>query len=171
MPRSIDGPEYDALRGTATAALRALGLRTGLTHMEWFRRPDGTFAVSEVAVRPPGASISSMLNFAHDMDIYTEWARLGVYDAFEPQPRRWAVATAYLRGQGSGRVRAVRGWDELPERVRSMVVEMSLPQPGQMSSNSYEGEGTVTVRDADTSVVANALHRLVTDIRVELEPA
>ena len=37
-------------RGT----LRALGLRTGFTHMEWFRRPDGSVAVSEVAARPNG---------------------------------------------------------------------------------------------------------------------
>jgi D-alanine-D-alanine ligase-like ATP-grasp enzyme len=171
MPRSIEAPEYDAVRAIASDAIRALGLATGLTHMEWFRRPDGTIAVSEVAVRPPGASISSMLNFAHDMDIYTEWARLGVYDAFQPQPRRWAVATAYLRAQGSGRIRAVHGWNELPEQVRAMVVEAQLPQPGQMSSNSYEGDGTVTVRDADTAVVTDALRRLVTDIRVELGPA
>ena len=54
-------PEYDGIRAVAPTALRALGLRTGLTHMEWFRRPDGTVAVSEVAVRPPGGQITSML--------------------------------------------------------------------------------------------------------------
>jgi hypothetical protein len=171
MPRSIDGPDYDPVRDAATSALRALGLVTGLTHMEWFRRPDGTIAVSEVAVRPPGASITSMLNFAHDMDLYTEWARLCVYDAFEPQQRRWAVATAYLRAQGAGRIRGVHGWSELPESVRGMVVEANLPQPGQPTSNSYEGDGAVTVRHADTAVVTDALHRLITDVRVEVGPA
>ena len=39
----------------AAAALRALGLETGLTHMEWFRRADGSPIVSEVGARPPGA--------------------------------------------------------------------------------------------------------------------
>ncbi len=48
LPRDIGGPEYAGIRQIAPAALRALGLRTGLTHMEWFRRPDGTVAVSEV---------------------------------------------------------------------------------------------------------------------------
>src|SRR5579859_1606260 len=65
MPRDIGGPEYGGIRAIAPTALRALGLRTGLTHMEWFRRPDGTVAVSEVAVRPPGAQISAMLCYAH----------------------------------------------------------------------------------------------------------
>jgi biotin carboxylase len=170
MPRSIDGPEYERLRTTAAAGLRALGLVTGLTHMEWFRRPDGSIAVSEVAVRPPGGGITSMLNFAHDMDLYSDWARLMIYGDFEPKERRWAVGTAYLRGQGSGRVRAVHGIDSLPGQVQNMIMESRLPQPGQISSSSYEGDGTVIVRHPDTPVVMEALRRLVTDVRVELEP-
>ena len=169
LPRSIDGPEYEAIRSTAADALRALGLTTGLTHLEWFRRPDGTIAISEVGVRPPGASITSMLNFVHDMDMYTDWARLLVYGDFEPKPRRWSAGTAYLRGQGSGRIRAVHGLASLPDELRSIVVESQLPQSGQVSSNSYEGDGHVIVRHPDTAVVTEALRRLVTDVRIELE--
>ena len=88
MPRDIGGPEYDDIRAIAPTALRALGLRTGLTHMEWFRRPDGTVAVSEVAVRPPGAQISSMLCYAHDFDLYRAWAQLMVDGSFTPRRAR-----------------------------------------------------------------------------------
>jgi hypothetical protein len=49
LPRAIDGPEYAGIRAIAPTALSALGLHSGLTHLEWFRRPDGTVAVSEVA--------------------------------------------------------------------------------------------------------------------------
>ena len=56
------------------AALRALGVRDALTHMEWFRRPDGSVAVSEVGARPPGAQLTSMLGYAHDIDFYRAWA-------------------------------------------------------------------------------------------------
>ena len=111
MPRDIDGPEYAGIRATAPAALRALGLDTGLTHMEWFRRPDGTVAVSEVAVRPPGAQITSMLCYAHDLDLYSAWAQLLVHGSFDPPERAWSVGTVYLRGQGTGMVRAVHGLD------------------------------------------------------------
>ena len=41
LPRDIDGPEYAEIKKIAPHALRALGLETGLSHMEWFRRPDG----------------------------------------------------------------------------------------------------------------------------------
>src|SRR6266542_3400253 len=59
-------PGAKSIRAIAPTALRVLGLRTGLTHLEWFRRPDGSIAVSEVAVRPLGAQITSMLCYAHD---------------------------------------------------------------------------------------------------------
>jgi Carbamoyl-phosphate synthase L chain, ATP binding domain len=168
MPRDIGGPEYDDIREIAPAALRALGLRTGLTHMEWFRRPDGTVAVSEVAVRPPGAQISSMLCYAHDFDLYRAWARLMVHGSFTRPERTWSVGTVFLRGQGTGRVRGVHGLGELPPEIRALVIESRLPQAGQVSSASYEGDGFVIVRHPDTAVVTDALRRLVTTVRVEL---
>src|SRR5579863_436934 len=168
LPRDISGPEYDGIKGVAPAALRALGLHTGLTHMEWFRRPDGSVAVSEVGARPPGAQITSMLCYAHDFDLYTAWARLMVEGTFDPPERRWSAGTVYLRGQGAGQVRAVHGLDRLSPEVSALVVDSRMPRPGQPSSGSYEGDGFITVRHPDTDVVAAALRELVTTIRVEL---
>jgi len=168
LPRDIGGPEYAGIRQIAPAALRALGLRSGLTHMEWFRRPDGTVAVSEVGARPPGAQITSMLCYVHDFDLYSAWARLMVHGSFEPPERRWSAGTVYLRGQGAGQVTATRGLDALPPEVSSLVVDSRLPRPGQQSSGSYEGDGYITVRHPDTSVVTDALRQLVTTVRVEL---
>jgi hypothetical protein len=62
----------------------------------------------------------------------------------------------------------VHGLDRLPPEVSSVVVESRLPEPGQLSSNSYEGDGYIIVRHPDTAVVTDALRRLVTGVRVEL---
>ncbi len=167
LPRQI-GPEYDGIRQVAPAALKALGLRTGLTHMEWFRRPDGSVAVSEVGARPPGAQITSMLCFVHDFDLYTAWAALMVDGTFSPPERTWAAGTVYLRGQGAGHVTGITGLDALPPEVTSLVVDSMLPRPGQPSSGSYEGDGYLTVRHRDTGVVTDALRKIVTTVRVEL---
>jgi len=168
LPRDIGGPGYAGIRQVAPAALQALGLTTGLTHMEWFRRPDGTVAVSEVGARPPGAQITSMLCYAHDFDLYTAWARLMVDGTFDPPERKWSAGTVYLRGQGAGQVRTTHGLDALPPEVTSLVVDSRLPRPGQPSSGSYEGDGYITVRHPDTGVVTKALQQLVTTVRVEL---
>jgi len=52
LPREIDVPQYDGIRKVAFRALDALGMTTGISHLEWFRRPDDSIAVSEVAARP-----------------------------------------------------------------------------------------------------------------------
>jgi Carbamoyl-phosphate synthase L chain, ATP binding domain len=170
LPRDIDGPEYVGIRQVAPVALRALGLRTGLTHMEWFRRPNGSVAVSEVGARPPGAQITSMLCYAYDFDLYRAWAKLMIDGSFQPPLRQWATGTVYLRGQGSGVVRAVHGVDRLPSEVSDLVVDSRLPGPGQPSSGSYEGDGHITVRDRDTGLVAAAISHILTAVRVELGP-
>jgi hypothetical protein len=168
LPRDIGGPEYAGIRQVAPAALGALGLSTGLSHMEWFRRPDGSVAVSEVGARPPGAQITSMLCYAHDFDLYSGWARLMTDGTFDPPERKWAAGTVYLRGQGAGQVRGVHGLDALPPEVTSLVVDSRLPRPGQPSSGSYEGDGWITIRHPDTGTVTAALKQIVSTVRVEL---
>ena len=170
LPRDIDGPEYAGIRQVAPVALRALGLRTGLTHMEWFRRPDGSVAISEVGARPPGAQITSMLCFAHDFDLYRAWSELMIDGTFSPPVRRWSAGTVYLRGQGAGLVQRVHGLDLLPGSVKDLVVDSRLPAPGQPSSGSYEGDGYITVRDRETAVVTGALKTILATVRVELGP-
>jgi hypothetical protein len=168
LPREMSDAAYDGIWTAGPAALRALGVRDALTHMEWFRRPDGSVAISEVGARPPGAQITSMLGYVHDVDFYRVWAELMLLGRFHPPERKYAAGTAYLRGQGRGRVRAVHGVEKLQSEIGHVVVEAKLPEPGQPASSSYEGEGYVIVRDPDTEVVRDALRRIVTGIRVEL---
>jgi D-alanine-D-alanine ligase-like ATP-grasp enzyme len=172
LPRDIATPEFDAIRELGARGLRALGLRTGLTHMEWFRRPDGTVVISEVAARPPGAQFTSLLSYAHDMDMYAAWARLEIFGTFAPRERRYAVGAAYLRGQGAGRVVAVHGLDTLQRELGDLVIEAVLPQRGQTPTGTYEGEGHIVLRHPETAVVEAALRRVVEVARVELgDPA
>jgi biotin carboxylase len=172
IPREVDHPRYDDIRRVGFAALEALGMGTGVTHMEWFRRPDGSIAVSEVAARPPGAQFCALISFAHDIDFYAAWARTVIFDAFDPPERRYSAGAAYLRGQGGkGRVRAVHGLREALAELGHLVVDARLPIEGQAPTGTYEGEGYVVLRHSDTEVVRNALDRLISTVRVELAPS
>lgn len=168
LPRELPDQRYAGIKEAGPAAVAALGVRDGLTHMEWFRRPDGSVAISEVGARPPGAQISSMIGYVHDVDFFRTWCELVLLDHFDPPERKYAAGTAYLRGQGKGRVRAVHGVEELQRRLGGLVVEAKLPHPGQQASGEYTGEGYVIVRDRDTGVVQDALRQIVDGIRVEL---
>jgi len=168
LPREADDPRYEGIRAVAGQALRALGMRTGLSHMEWFRRPDGSVAISEVGARPPGARFVNLISWAHDFDLFRAWAETVVFGRFTPRPRPYAAGAAYLRGQGEGRVKAVRGLEEIARELGPLVVEARMPREGQSPTGTYEGEGYVIVRHPDTNVVKDALWKIVTRVRVEL---
>jgi biotin carboxylase len=168
LPRDIDGPEYADARELGVRAVKALGLETGFTHMEWFRRDDGSLAIGEIAARPPGAHIVLANSYAYDADMYQAWARATVDDAFDgPFERKYAVGVAFLRGVGHGRVIRVSGAEEASAKIGRHVVDSRLPSPGTMRSDSYEGDGYVIVRDPDVEVVKAAMTTAIETIRIE----
>lgn len=168
LPREVKTADAEAIRPVAHAALTALGMHTGLSHMEWFRRADGSVAVSEVGARPPGAQIVSLNSYAHDTDMYRRWAELVCLDRWQVPPRQYAVAAAFFRGQGPGtRVVKLHGIEQAQAELGHLVVEAKLPQPGQPKGRTYEGEGFAIVRHPETAVVERAIRRLVSLVRVE----
>jgi len=168
LPREIDDARYDDIRTIGDRALRALGMTTGVSHCEWFRRPDGSVAISEIAARPPGANMTTMISRAHDVDFVQAWVRLMIDGTFTVPERRFAVGTAYLRGQGQGRVVGLDGLDAIQRDFGAIICDSRLPQPGQVPTGSYEGEGFIIVRHPETAVVQNALERIVSTVRVRL---
>jgi hypothetical protein len=66
-------PALDAL---GHKAVEALGLRERWFHLEFFRMDDGSYVALEANLRPPGAFLTDMMNYACDIDVYSLWARL-----------------------------------------------------------------------------------------------
>lgn len=166
LPREYQAPDIAA---AGEKALGVLGLGTGMCHLEWFRRKDGSVVVSEVGGRPPGAQITTLISRAHDVDCVAAWARLMVTGEATTFPeRRYASGAAYLRGQGEGRVRAVHGFARVARELGPLITDTRLPQPNQEKAKSYEGEGFVLVRHPETKVVEDALKHVISDVRVEL---
>ncbi len=167
QPQALTADLADA-RELGHKAIKALGLATGFTHMEWFRRDDGGLAIGEIAARPPGANFVEMMGFGCETDMYKAWARAVVDDAFDgPIKRHYAVGCAYLRGMGHGRVQRVVGVKEANDKVGALIVKAKLPKLGQPKSDHYEGEGYVIVRDPDTEVVKRAVKTIIETIRIE----
>ena len=167
LPREQLQPHAEAFRRTNVAALDALGIDTGLSHMEWFLRPDGSAVISEVGARPPGVQLMPMMSLAHEVDMWAKWAELMVFYRFQVPERRWACGTAFFRGQGRGQfVTAVEGLAAAQEQAGRWVVESRLPKVGQARGPGYEGEGYAIVRAPSTAQAVEALRGLVTNLRV-----
>ncbi len=170
LPRDIDTDEFTAVQKVGMAAIRDLGLDSGMTHMEWFKRPDQSVAIGEIALRPPGAQIVKLMSLAYDCDMYRAWARATVDDAYDgPWERKYSVGVAFMRGPGSGRITRVDGVDEAHKIMGDLVVDVHLPQVGAHRSDSYEGDGYAIVRHSDTEVVKDALLQLIRTVKVHYE--
>ena len=167
LPREESTEDLDVIREPGLAAIRALGIETGLTHLEWFRRPDGTVAISEVAARPPGAQIMTLNTYVHETDMYRAWAALMVHDEWSIGPKKWAAGCAFFRAERPGRVKQIRGIDTAQEQIGPLIVEAKLPQPGWQTSAGYEGDGYAIVRAETTAEVRHALDVLVSHVRIE----
>ncbi len=168
LPRESDDPTYAAFHPVNKAALEALGMGTGLSHMEWFEREDGRAVVSEVGARPPGVQIMPLMSLAHETDMIAAWAELMTFDRFEHRERKHAAGAAFFRCQGKGdRVASVKGIERVREELGDTLVELVAPRVGQPRAEGYEGEGYALVRHATTDGARSALHRLVSEIRVD----
>jgi biotin carboxylase len=167
LPRELDQPVHAAARKMGFAAIQALGLDSGMTHMEWFQKTDGTLAIGEIAQRPPGANITRMTGLAHDIDAYRAWARAVVDDELDaPWQRKYAVGCAFLRGMGQGRVVNVTGVHETHEAVGKWIMEAKLPTLGATKSDSYEGDGYIIVRHESTSAVRAMIKGIIETVKV-----
>ena len=77
--REIPADLEEAGRRTA----RAFDVRGRFFHFEFFRADrDGGIVALEVNLRPPGGLTTDMFNYANDIDIYREWARVVAHNRF-----------------------------------------------------------------------------------------
>ena len=167
LPREQHPEHVQKFAPVNAQALAALGVRHGISHMEWFLRADGTPVVSEVGARPPGANIMPLLAAAHLADPWAAWAKLMVQRTWQFPERRYAAGTIFLRAKGGGEtVRSVAGVDAMRQKLGPALVDMKMPQPGQPRSQHYEGDGWVLVNHPETKGVIAALRAVLDTVQV-----
>jgi biotin carboxylase len=166
--RGCRGPEFDDVRALGSRAVKALGLETGFTHMEWFRRDDGSLAIGEIAARPPGAHIVLANSYAHDADLYRAWARAVVDGAFDG-PWERATPSAWPTCAASAAAGCRRCAASTSERRRwgAWWSSRGCRRWVRRAVDSYEGDGYVVVRDPDTEVVKAAMATIIETIQIE----
>ena len=167
MPRDIGDSRYESFISQGLQAVRALSVGDAMTHMEGLLSNDGRLWFIDATLRPAGARIAPMLAFAYDIDPYLMWARLMLDGRFDgPWERKFAVGTVFLRGQGSGRIESVEGVEVVKRELRELLMDLRAPQTGAQKSDTYTGDGYVTVRHPETERVEDALDFIAQTVRI-----
>ena len=133
--------------------LKALGMRDGFVHMEWFLTPTGEAVFGEIACRSGGALLVDMMNWTSDIDLYREWARVVCHGDFQGvAPRRYNVGVVFKRAQGQGVVTAITGLGDFLGQHGQWLVEDRLSRPGTPRRNWRQtllSDGHVAIRHPD----------------------
>jgi formate-dependent phosphoribosylglycinamide formyltransferase (GAR transformylase) len=148
----IAAPGYRELRDFGRRVVKALGIGTAATHMEWFFGDKG-LQFSEIGARPPGVNFWEVYCAANDVDLYTEWARALCWGAVEQRPSyNMAGGLLAIRPTAQGTVRGVTGWEDVQRRFGPAIIKAHLPGPGartQPIEAGYLANGWVMVRHPD----------------------
>jgi len=167
MSREIDELYTDFIE-QGLDAVRALSVGNSFTHMEGFLDPEGRLlGFTDATLRPAGARIGPMLGFAYDIDPYRAWARVAVDGCFDgPWERKYAVGTIFLRGTGSGEVQRVDGIETIKSELGDLIVDSRWPTNGARKSDTYTGDGYITLRHHNTNDVHTALEFIRNTVKI-----
>ncbi len=156
----LDAAGYQQVREMGARVMRALGLHTSATHMEWFFGPRG-LKFSEIGCRPAGVDAWDVYCAAHEMDLYHEWARaiLGMGPAERPS-RRFAAGHVALRPDRDGRIVGYSGLDELQRRYGDWIFATHFPAEGsrtQPFEAGFKANAWVRMRHPDYDTLRSML--------------
>jgi biotin carboxylase len=153
--------------------LSALGMGSGFTHMEWFKKPSGEVVFGEIGCRPGGAHLVDQMNYTCDIDLFREWARAVCWGKFEASTqRKWNAAIIFKRAQGQGRITRIVGLVEFMKRYGEHVVEEKLLRPGTPRRNwkhTLLSDGFLIVRHPDWRIANELANIAATEITMYAE--
>lgn len=171
--RDPDVPQLAAGRQLGLDVLRALGFRTGFTHMEWFLKPDGEAVFGEIGARPPGGRSTEVMNYSSDIDVFTGWAEAVCHGTFsQAVERKYHAAVIFKRAHGRGRIRRIEGLDRLVARYRPHIVSVDLVPIGAQRRNWHQtllSDGHVILRHPHLGACLEMADRVATELQIYAE--
>ena len=148
--RNLDQPAIQRGIALGRGVLKALGMGTGFTHLEWYLKKNGEVVFGEVGCRVGGARLIDQMNFTSDCDLYREWARAVCWHAFEADTtRKYNAAIVFKRAHGQGRIQRIDGLQEFINRNRQAVCAVDLLPVGAQRRDWMQtlvSDGYVIVR-------------------------
>ena len=134
--RKLDQPVIRPGIALGRGVLDALGMGTGFTHMEWYRKADGEVVFGEIGCRVGGARLIDQMNYTSDVDLFREWARAVCWKTIEADlTRKYNTAIIFKRAQGDGVIRERDGVAAFHRRFGPTVVWDNLLPVGARRRN------------------------------------
>jgi hypothetical protein len=168
--RDLTQPHLAGGIALGRAALEALGMDSGFTHMEWYRTSNGEAVFGEIACRPGGAGLVDQMNYTCDADYFREWARITAFGYFEGTTvRKFNVGLIFKRALGWGNITRVDGLGDWLRACGGWVVEEGLSRPGTPRrdwTQTQQADGRLIVRHPEWETALQMCRSAARDIQL-----
>jgi biotin carboxylase len=166
--RDLQAPHLQRGIALGRQVLKALGMGSGFTHMEWYLKSNGEVVFGEIGCRPGGAHLVDQMNYTCDIDLFTQWANAVCWGRFSaPTERHHNCAIIFKRALGEGRIRAVDGLGSYLERFGANVVWTNLLPVGAPRRNwktTLVSDGFLMIRHPDWDTAVSIARAATTDV-------
>lgn len=166
----VDAPGYAEVKKMGQDVIRAMGLRTTPTHMEWFFGPKG-LKFGEIGARPPGVGTWDLYCAANGIDLYREWAAgICLGKVLDRPSRQFAAGMIALRPDRDGHIVGYEGADILQKQLGHWVIDAYLPPAGtrtQPVEAGYMANAWVRMRHPDYDTLRDMMEHVGRTLRVK----
>jgi biotin carboxylase len=172
LPTGVLGPRTPAALAVVTRALRALGVRNGMTHSELIVTDTGEMYMVEVAGRIGAGRIGDLIGYATGVDVYDLMVRiaLGLDCPTDPTQNGRHAASRLILSPQAGTLQRIR---DMPAAGEDVPLSVLMRHPGDWvagpESNRCRVGCFVVVGCTEAEVDARA-DELLGRIVVEVEP-
>ena len=150
--------------------LTALGMERGYTHMEWYKRADGSVVFGEIGCRPGGARLVDQMNVGASADLFVEWARAIVHGRVEAgADKPYLTAIVFKRALGRGTITRIEGLAEFLRDHGAHVAFEELLRPGQRRrdwTQTLVSDGFLLLRHPDEATLRALAAKAASEIRL-----
>jgi len=169
--RRLELPEVAGGVELGRKVLAALGHRTGFTHMEWFRKPDGEVVFGEIGARSPGGRLTHGMNLSLDADLFTAWGEALTKGRIAQDLRKkFNAAIVFKRAQGNGdRIARIEGLERIMAEDGQHVPLVDLVPVGAPRRDWKQvvtGDGWMVARHPDLGETLRLADRLSSEVRM-----
>lgn len=148
----------------------ALGISNGITHMEIFLTKSGP-VVGEVAARPPGGYLMTLMQSAYQFDPWEFLLRLALGEQPEPPKEHHHFSGVTFLHPGEGTVRSIEGIEEVRNLPQIAKVICAL-QPGDFISQrggSGDTKGAIFVEAESHSNCVETLAQATRLLKIRMD--
>lgn len=171
VPATLAGREREGMQRLTRAAVEALGVASGIVHLEARLEP-GCPHVLEVAVRTPGDYIMELVELATGVDLFDAVVAAATGERPDLRPRPRASACVWYPAPRPGRVLGVEGMEVLLARPGVLKARIRAQAGGSVAPfrSSSDRVGWVLLEAPEPEELARRLDSAKRCLRIVTEP-